>query len=343
MVKTSSTKTILTSLIGIASLSLAAQESSERWYEVEIIVFKHKNGNFSEELWPDKEKLSLPENLNDMATQILFPAPKNEGLLETDKTPNEAITKANHNLENTPKAPIPFGLLSGDELQLKELHLALSKSSQYKTLTHLTWRQPVQDKNHAAWVRIVGGVDHSENFDLAGSSKYQQKLMREAGLSSGFNQILLTQEKPADSAVNNAIDPNNTNTPQFIAVPELDGAIQVYVGRYLHVNTHLYLREPGQKEVDVSALNSSLSSSLLNMTKDGVIDSNFESGFNWSYQPTDMFNTNQENTVKVDQLLDYAMKQSRRIYSGDIHYFDHPLFGLIIQVRPYEMKPTETN
>ena len=32
----------------------------------------------------------------------------------------------------------------------------------------------------------------------------------------------------------------------------------------------------------------------------------------------------------------FRLAESRRMRSGELHYFDHPLFGAIVQVRPYE-------
>jgi hypothetical protein len=31
----------------------------------------------------------------------------------------------------------------------------------------------------------------------------------------------------------------------------------------------------------------------------------------------------------------YRLQQSRRMRSNEVHYLDHPLFGIIVQVTPY--------
>jgi len=36
----------------------------------------------------------------------------------------------------------------------------------------------------------------------------------------------------------------------------------------------------------------------------------------------------------------YGIRDKRRIKFGERHYFDHPAFGLIIQVRPSKDTPT---
>jgi hypothetical protein len=119
-------------------------------------------------------------------------------------------------------------------------------------------------------------------------------------------------------------------------VPEIDGAIQVYLGRYLHINTQLYLRRVELTDLDISAISSSLSGSLLELTDDGVLASDKGSGFNWSYSSDDFFETENKQSYQAEKLINYSMIQSRRVRSNEVHYFDHPLFGLIVQITPYE-------
>ena len=35
-------------------------------------------------------------------------------------------------------------------------------------------------------------------------------------------------------------------------------------------------------------------------------------------------------------LLSYAFQQQRRMRSGELHYLDHPVIGLLVKVTPYE-------
>ncbi|HEY9032743.1 MAG TPA: CsiV family protein, partial [Pseudomonadales bacterium] len=32
-----------------------------------------------------------------------------------------------------------------------------------------------------------------------------------------------------------------------------------------------------------------------------------------------------------------VMRQQRRLRSREIHYIDHPLFGLVVEIRPFEL------
>ncbi|MDP2560290.1 CsiV family protein [Psychrobium sp. 1_MG-2023] len=43
---------------------------------------------------------------------------------------------------------------------------------------------------------------------------------------------------------------------------------------------------------------------------------------------------------QVPWLLNHRLKQHRKVKSKEVHYFDHPNFGMVIQIRRYSFKPT---
>ncbi len=331
------------------SVSAGSDEHPKRWFDVEVIVFKNLRGNLDEELWPQKQSIEFPESIKDIITETLYPIsenlkrPESEQDEETDNNENSAVTEQQSAIDSEDRVALtPFSLLDESEYQLTSVVSSLGRSSQYRPLAHFSWRQPVEGKAEAPWVRIVGGKNYYDEFEYSGDSKNAaQNLNRFSSSSSwtkpGFdnlttdNEILDEEGLESDDAIASI---------SYQPVPEIDGAIRIYLERYLHINTQLYLRIPGQEEVDISDLNANLSSSLLNMTDDGVLDSNYESSFGWTFDANNWFDQNQQFTL-VDRLLNYPLVQSRRVRSEETHYFDHPLFGVIVQIRPYE--PEENN
>ena len=83
------------------------------------------------------------------------------------------------------------------------------------------------------------------------------------------------------------------------AISELDGTVKVVLGRYLHVFTDLVYRKPLAKDID---------------TESATPDS---SGHN-----------------RV--LADFPLKVHRKMRSKELHYIDHPLFGILMEIRPAE-------
>jgi len=99
----------------------------------------------------------------------------------------------------------------------------------------------------------------------------------------------------------------------------LNGKLQVYVEHYLYADVKLHLKATSVKDVTFEAKP-------------------------LEFTPTD--NTVAEDTVQVGLMEDvtptvhteeclksYRMEQKRRMRSTETHFLDHPLLGMIIQVR----------
>lgn len=83
----------------------------------------------------------------------------------------------------------------------------------------------------------------------------------------------------------------------------LSGTLKLVLSRYLHINTDLIYREP------------------LSGGAATAFNSTAEDASSFSLEP---------------RYQAYHMKQSRRMRSRELHYLDHPLFGMVILVTPYE-------
>lgn len=119
---------------------------------------------------------------------------------------------------------------------------------------------------------------------------------------------------------------------------ELDGFIRVYVQHYLFIETDLVLREPGERKVlqDVSAAPAPLTGQSDTVLQDIAQDGEATNVAAVSTPNDDVtFAGLQklERSYAIEKFLQpYAFEQKHRMRSGEIHYLDHPLMGLIIQV-----------
>jgi len=114
---------------------------------------------------------------------------------------------------------------------------------------------------------------------------------------------------------------NSLPTPLY----ELDGKLQVYVQHYLYADIEMDLRKPSIRDV-----------SLIPNTHD---TSNIITNNN-----TIRLGHLKNITPKVETqtfLKSYRLDQKRRMRSGETHYLDHPLMGIIIQVRKAGISPTQ--
>lgn len=80
----------------------------------------------------------------------------------------------------------------------------------------------------------------------------------------------------------------------LISLEQIDGTIKFVVGRYLHVYTDLVFRRPILEETEYN---------------DGNVQRSFV-------------------------LADYRIRAHRRMRSQELHYLDHPLLGILIEITP---------
>ncbi len=89
--------------------------------------------------------------------------------------------------------------------------------------------------------------------------------------------------------------------------PSLEGTIRISVGRYLHVELDLLRRI---KTAEPHAI---------------------------EYAPP----LADDYTAQTRPYKTYRMQAHRRMRSGELHYIDHPLMGVLIKITPYEPPPAE--
>lgn len=84
---------------------------------------------------------------------------------------------------------------------------------------------------------------------------------------------------------------------QPLPLEQVDGTVTLFVGRYLHVLTDLIYRQPAM--------------------------------------PRER-NSKDEQISESNVLVDYTVRNSRKMRSTELHYLDHPLLGILVQITPIE-------
>ena len=269
-------------------------------------------------------------------------------------------------------------LLTSNQQALSSISRQIRSNRELERLFHATWRQPVMfGKNKAFNVRLYGGQNYAQQFDMNGDMR-EQKLANSsdneqnnsatefgydstAALSDYDSNYTSGTDKNSLSDVSTAFEadkPTAHGTDQFIAVSdifadlnrrlsnpqaieygafkaldtpmiveqgeddaidaslrtpiwEIDGTIKVflkYINRvpYLHVDSEMFYRQP----VPLSYFSSKDDSSG-NAAKPRMAPST-------EYK-----------------LVSVPLAEQRRVISTQLHYFDHPLFGFVVQIRRY--------
>jgi hypothetical protein len=156
---------------------------------------------------------------------------------------------------------------------------------------------------------------------------------------------------------------------------KMDGELTIYLEHYLYAKTNLFVRKEGNKVitakqmVEQQALESDVAinpekidllerlgihlepkqsehreaiisaDTTLDTDNDFIIDDvaeNAETGLANEITTIDVAVGQEPQDKMVPFLHSYPMQQLRVIRSGEIHYLDHPMFGMLIQIRKYE-------
>jgi hypothetical protein len=218
----------LTPCLVLSASSVKKQDLGyERWFEVELIVFTHKNRlALDSEKWPEITDLVLPEEMMELGQPIPKPPEeitpiKNQQDLFFEQVGQEG----NSPMEDLKPIPMPvaFVMLRDEELQLKESLKKLTKSSKFDPLLHLAWRQPTYNDKHAQTVLLYEGMtnpEYTENKNL----------------------------KTGKTARNTKSDIKNETNIEMIN-PRFAGTIRLSVARYLHFAADLVYRAPVTQRV----------------------------------------------------------------------------------------------
>ncbi|WP_375750355.1 peptidoglycan binding protein CsiV [Vibrio sp. HN007] len=203
-------------------------------------------------------------------------------------------------------------MLPYEDFQLIEKKEALDKHAGFEVLLHTAWRQGDQPKSTAPVFHIVAGKDFSESFNPDGSSKQQDT---EIVVDDLANEVTI-------------------DNPLY----QLDGKFQVYVQHYLFLETELDLKSPWRREVLVEDEVPEVETIpvIEEVTSDTEAPIGQEQIITEPVNDTVQFGNLEavEPTYRVEEFLKgYRMTQKRRMRSGEIHYLDHPLMGIVIQVR----------
>jgi hypothetical protein len=97
--------------------------------------------------------------------------------------------------------------------------------------------------------------------------------------------------------------------------------------------------ENGTNNIKQSSNDTSNSSDSIETNAYFSQDSSSESS-QFSWEIDDNFLNTESEQLFIERLFNYPVKQSRKVKSNQLHYFDHPLMGILIMIRPYE-RPTE--
>jgi hypothetical protein len=248
-------------------------------------------------------------------------------------------------------------LISEDSLHLKDIVKQLRRSKDFRPLLHLAWRQPVFEKNDSQPIKIFAGDNVQGQFaknlvtyqteknallfeekTLNNIFTLSENIRQDADMDKSETESLSAQtvlEQIKAQKINDILQqlPHINNVEEVVKSIErlpqrldkidensmistepmppvqpwyVEGLIDVYlIGNYLHVSN------------DFSILNMTLAEQESLKLKSNILE-------------------NTVQTADTRKVIPIRMTQDRRMISREVHYFDHPFMGIIVQIRRHQ-------
>lgn len=334
------------------SSALATQEET-KWYEVNIVIFKQNTPGFQSEQWRTRDQLSLSfpnrtavlddesyeqvdfsaielepytpyvytsdidaESLESEGYPINTPSSalsiketiSNEKQPGTNTTTEITPTLLNSSAENPPPDIMAFRSISTTDEEFTQSVRRLNNSRAYKILVQKTWRQPGLSTDHSVPILIQGGEQFDENYELEGTIEIS--LSRYLHVKSN---LWLSEYVKQVELVNAWWEEPSTGTPETSGNQEASPA-------------------PSNDSSEIDSLSNRSSAST------DVTALPLKSGLNTI--PLSELG-NQETITYYEATRTVLLNESRRMRSDELHYLDHPLFGMLVKVTSYEAPEPE--
>lgn len=210
---------------------------------------------------------------------------------------------------------------------LTPMNLKRLQKKGHRILFHGNWRQPVVDLKHSHSILIRGGNPlDSQHFELEGDIKLS--LNRYLHL---WPQLYLTVPLPQDW------QPRDPRAIQALATAE-----QMQL-EYQQQIQQREAQKPATAQDNALAdtasegsLQSTISSSAIASGSRGLADSPLLT--DGDAEKLSMVSDSTAQAPKpIARYLTVKMDKPRRMRSRELHYLDHPLFGLLIRITPYRL------
>tara|TARA_B110000438_G_scaffold293477_1_gene333400 strand:+ start:7231 stop:8766 length:1536 start_codon:yes stop_codon:yes gene_type:complete len=252
-------------------------------------------------------------------------------------------------------------LLSKDSLQLDDIIQDLRYSKNFRPLLHMGWRQVARPEKESVPVKVYADDNFSADHKKQLAYYNKQKNLYIAQAKETSNE----QDPISIATIENQA--SNHQEEQIQAAKKI--RIQEVIKQLSQVNenTEALLTELEVQELSLKAAsqNPLVSVPPVAPVQPWYIDGFFNIHLQHYLFITADFNILDKNlselatarltenapdvlptkgkTSKPIQAKSIRFKQDRRVISGEVHYFDHPYMGMIVQIRPYTKPEPEAN
>lgn len=314
------------------------QEETVTWYDVELIVFRNLETR-STETWPVDAGAPRVED-----ARPLFPPPSLETGEDSAAGDTAAARPVDAVQEQGGQVPTPYVPLDESAYRLGEVMDSLVRSSWYEPILHVAWTQPPLERDDAPYLRVTlpGTLDP----EPAALAQDDNAPLLDGGSLLADNETgangLRVGDKEAENDVTLEALPEGAaevfaDEPATGYARPLDGVVQLSVSRYLHLDLDLlYLPEDLNVAVldDIPVATQEWTEQDRRAREERrrrIVEALARGDI--TLQEAEILALEPERRV----FEGFRLNQYRRLRTGEIHYFDHPVFGAIVTVTPREV------
>ncbi|MBW2941967.1 CsiV family protein [Zhongshania aquimaris] len=215
------------------------------------------------------------------------------------------------------------------------IDLVVFANNEQASLYEEDWPDNLHLRYPRNWTRISSSASSPQKVDYM-DPEFAQTL-RSLRLSSRYKLLLQTSWQQDLTARKKSPAILIHGGKQSGNHYELEGYIRVAVERYLHLDTNLWLSSFGNRGGNYYLPRQPLSFDEPE-EESGFVDESFESSPEYAeflkqnpgYSPQRSQTQAQSGDSPIDRIV--VMKQERRMRSNELHFIDHPRFGVIIKV-----------
>lgn len=294
------------------------------WVQVECIVFRQLDeSGAGDEHWPESPALGYPAGLHFLRTPAedaawqsaeaavaaaLQPADvapfTDVAAAATAPATGDAATPAGDALA-PPEPPRPFVLLTEEQRTLLDAARRLAGSAQLRVLRYAAWRQPITPLGGADRVLLTGGQPVADHFELEGSLAIERTRFLHVSTRLWLNDF---------AAASGAATPAGVELPPVPQPPPL----------------------PLPPQPEASGLQPGLIGDAAGMAPPADPAAAAMPAEDATGEATAAATLAPEPPPPLRAQRTVSLELARRVRLGELHYFDHPLFGVLIRIQPWD-------
>ena len=247
-------------------------------------------------------------------------------------------------------------LIDADSLKLKDIPLQLRRSKNFRPLLHIGWRQPLTNRKKPSRepaIRLFAGSHYQQQYQNA-LADYQSKLTLQ-----NLNELQQVQLADATTVFDSQGEVNSKETAFENTTPEQLQSQQHLASIYQTLESASYNLNDTLATLDKveltplapNELNSSDNTPLIKTltepqapNQDWLVDGLFRLHLNHYLYITADFSvaipySSEEAAEKNSHAFEFKhipFSQNKRVISKEVHYFDHPYLGMVVQIRRYK-------